>query len=236
MKIETIKNDEKILYPLAKILIRCISSFLDTIILLGIIIGIYYLMKTYSSLSFGEILIISVSIMLIFFFTYHIVIVFFTKGFTLFRWIFKIKLIELIDFKKYFWHLILHDLFIWIHFSLITMILSIMTILKSPNSQENFFTSLFKSNIESDYEAEIIIIKVLYSISAFISICMLVYNCINTGKRSIQDLISWTVMINLNKPTPKNKNHNFAPSKWKQQIESNFHLPGNIDVIKYEFK
>ncbi|WP_033159764.1 RDD family protein [Mycoplasmoides alvi] len=228
MKIRTKINNDKILYSVSKIMIRLLARSFDTILLLGLLIGVYFIITLNKELTFGELVSIEFSVSLVTFFIYFILIPFFTKGFTLFRWIFKIKLIELINRRKYFYHLVIHDLFIWINYMLLILIFSIITATLNKNDQIEFFKSLFVS--ESNVNYVTIIFKVLFSTCGLISIVFLVYNCINSGKRSIQDLISWTVMISIKNPTPEEPNRNIATSEWKK-ITIN-HLPGNINFKK----
>ncbi|WP_202898791.1 hypothetical protein [Mycoplasmoides pirum] len=105
------------------------------------------------------------------------------------------------------------------------LIFSIITACQPIDKQQVFFSSLFSTNENSNYI--VIIFRVLLSIVGIISIIFFIYNCVNNGKRSIQDLMSWTAMISLNKGTPESPVKNSAPSEWKIK-DNNLNLPGNI--------
>lgn len=231
MKIRTVVNNERIIYPLAKAWIRFLTRFLDTVFTLFISIGLYYLVKFINNdnLEFGKIALITVILVWVLMIIYYLIIPYFTKGYTLFRWVFKIKLIELISLQKYFWHLIMHELFLWMHFLLLTLIYVIITISQPLENQQIFFLDLFNlsGSISANQNIAAIIFKVLYSICAIVSIIFLVFSFINSGKRNLQDLISWTAMIAINKPTPQNKNKNINNS-WS--TTKKFNLPGVIDL------
>lgn len=231
MKIRTIVNNERIIYPLAKAWIRFLTRFLDTAFTLLISIGLYYLVRFINNndFEFGRIALITVILMLLLMIIYYLIIPYFTKGYTLFRWVFKIKLIELISLQKYFWHLILHELFLWIHFMILTLIYVIITITQPLDNQQTFFLDLFNLSNSASANQNIvaIIFKVFYSLCAVVSIIFLVFSFINSGKRNLQDLMSWTAMIAINKPTPQNKNKNINNS-WGAPRK--FNLPGVMDL------
>lgn len=231
MKIRTVVNNERIIYPLAKAWIRFLTRFLDTVFTLFISIGLYYLVKFINNndLEFGKIALITIILVFFLMIIYYLIIPYFTKGYTLFRWVFKIKLIELISLQKYFWHLILHELFLWIHFLFLTLIYVIITIAQPLENQQTFFLDLFSlsNNASENQNIAAIIFKVFYSVCAIVSIIFLVFSFINSGKRNLQDLMSWTAMIAVNKPTPQNKNKNINNS-WN--ATKKFNLPGVIDL------
>ena len=228
MQIRTEHKNEKILYPLAKAWVRFIVRCLDSIIVIGIMIGLFFLIKEYASFSFGIEFLLIVILGFLVSFIYFVVVSFFTKGYTLFRWIFRIKLIELIHSKKYFWHLIVHDMLIWMHFGILTLIYAIITACQPVDQQRDFFDALINTRQDSMANTVAIIFKILYSASALTSLIFMIYSFINSGKRSIPDLMSWTAMINLNKPTPQNKNVNVNASGWTP--DKALHLPGSIEI------
>ncbi|WP_027120159.1 RDD family protein [[Mycoplasma] testudinis] len=225
MKIRTEFNNQKMLYPLAMPWTRFFASLLDgiTTVIIGVII--YFLSDL--SKDFTTTIILTIVLGYIVFIVYFLAIPYFTRGYTLFRYLFKIKLIELIDLRKYFYHLFLHDLFVWIHFSTLTLIYMFITISLPAAQQEKFFTDLYNQSPDNTNIVSIVF-RVLYSVAAIISVILLIYTFLRKGNRNLQDLLSWTAMISLNKPTPENKNNNFNPKGWRP-VKPRYHLPGEID-------
>lgn len=87
MKIRTVVNNERIIYPLAKAWIRFLTRFLDTVFTLFISIGLYYLVKFINNndLEFGKIALITIILVFFLMIIYYLIIPYFTKGYTLFR-------------------------------------------------------------------------------------------------------------------------------------------------------
>lgn len=110
MKIRTELNNQKMLYPLTTPLVRFIVRLLDAIIT-GIISVIIYKLVNLTN-NFDITILLTIILSYGVFAIYYLIIPYLTKGYTLFRYIFKIKLIELINIRKYLAHLVVHDLFI----------------------------------------------------------------------------------------------------------------------------
>lgn len=223
MKIRTELNNQKMLYPLTTPLVRFIVRLLDAIIT-GIISFIIYKLVNLSN-NFDITILLTIILSYGVFAIYYLIIPYLTKGYTLFRYIFKIKLIELINIRKYLLHLVVHDLFIWIHFSTLTLIY-VIVVVNLPQNHQQLLQNLFNS--QSSFEVINVVFRILYSLAAIVSIAFLVYSFLRKGKRNLQDLMSWTAVISLSRPTPENIDAKLNPSGWDPKPK--YHLPGEIDA------
>lgn len=223
MKIRIELNNQKMLYPLTTPLVRFIVRLLDAIIT-GIISFIIYKLVSLTK-NFDITILLTIILSYGVFAIYYLIIPYLTKGYTLFRYIFKIKLIELINIRKYLVHLVVHDLFIWIHFSTLTLIYVIIVV-NLPQNHHQLLQNLFNS--QSSFEVINVVFRILYSLAAIVSIAFLVYSFLRKGKRNLQDLMSWTAVISLSRPTPENIDAKLNLNGWNPKPK--YHLPGEIDA------
>lgn len=145
---------------------------------------------------------------LIFFYFY--IIPYVTKGYTIFKKIFKIRLYSNERYLNFFWLIFKHEFllsFFPIIFNIILII--IIGISNDPISVTKFISSInfnedFINSIKNNYAIAIpsFIVKIGYIFSGFLPMFLFFYMWFNKNKKSLQDKMSNTIVYELQEYKP----------------------------------
>ena len=167
-------------------------------------------------------------------FVYFIVLPWVWKGQTFFRKLFKIRMISFGKKNAFFWHLIKHDFFIWIDFSLLILIFMLVLSIcygdQSVNKvlEQNVFIFYSKNYFEKNLGFTIFFWFFRLAMSSFflIDIFILVNTVSNSRFQTICDMKSNTAIVLVS--TAK-KSSSFFPCSSSDDQSAVTDLPGWID-------
>lgn len=160
-------------------------------------------------------------------FLYFVFFPYFFKGRTLFKFLFKIRVIYLNKNKSYyFYHLVKKEFFIWGFISIFNIIISIMDLVFFKN--KSFIEQVYFSDI---YDKLDLIVIIFRSINSALLILFLFINInlfIKSKKRTSLDYISKTAVV-YNSYKPKEITNNK-----KDVTKMHNKLPGIIDLTEID--
>lgn len=198
--------NEKKKYGLASAIRRIITRLLDYLIISIISIGVFLGLtiwivlnknNNYNNTLFSGMFFLGIFLSFCIFFIYFIIIPWRWKGYTIFKKIFKIKTHDLINHKKFFYHLIKKETMLWIIIFIILFIFGIVLFFKNNPLQILNDLILFQFSTNDNKEILLPIFQFLFILSFIPNIIILIHMSVNSKKRAIHDFFSDTCVVYL---------------------------------------
>lgn len=177
------------------------------------------------TLTTGQVSIITVSCLLIIMFVHHIIIPFVTNGYTLFRRIYRIKLVSRHARFAYFTRLIIHDLCLWIHFALLSLIVALICVTLPTTEQDVFLKAMAGAQdpAASDHIQTIALVcQIFYGLCGLLATICFVYGLACNRRQWLTDKLSGTLMIVIS----RGFNESEVTPQTKKPKPAHYPLPG----------
>ncbi|AAB96145.1 RDD family protein [Mycoplasmoides pneumoniae] len=201
----------------AKAKTRALAWLCDTVLLAILLAIIYGISSIFIKEQSSVFLIMTVS-QAVLWLTYFVILPGLWKGKTLFR---ALLGLSLLIFKKRFWNLLVHELFLWVWYSVIFLALAIYFFVNrdDPKILQAFFDNQ-NSNLSW------IFVKILLSVISVLQLVFVVYFCFSSQKQALQDLLSKSFMVQKAIKVKDCK----SELKSTNTIKTHSDLPGDIDL------
>ncbi|MDE5599370.1 MAG: RDD family protein [Ureaplasma sp.] len=133
-------------------------------------------------------------------FFYFCIIPLLTKGLTLFKYVFKIRVWTLERIHSLFFKIFKRELLIWMLFYSFSIVSGI--IIWASNDTNKMIQAILSidNDVNNSFFAWGIFIKIMYAICGIINLVLIVYMLFNNHKLSLQDIISSTFVYDYKKP------------------------------------
>lgn len=168
-------------------------------------------------------------ILFIFSFLYFNVLPFFWKGYTLFKFIFKIRIYSNDNKKSFFWLIFKHEFLIWFLIMILNIIFGIVCTI--TNNPFEIIKYLFNFNIDlsnkdittSVYFGLGVFFKTMYAFTSIVPAILVGYMFFHQKKKAFHDIVSNTFVYNIVPITEKKK-------IVENNVDKTWELPGLNDL------
>lgn len=248
MENKVVKDKKR--YNLASALSRTIVRFLDLLVIIIFLVVIFF--SFFSSLFLNDLqdqntfynieswkIFLFTLVIFLSFFIYFIIVPFLTKGYTLFSWVFKIRIysvsLQIVNEKRkifknihflFFVQIFIREIFVWFVTMFSILVLGVISFFDKKDVI-NFITRFVGSQEENLSNPISIIFSSIFTITALIDLGLIFNVALTSKKKSFTDYISNTVVVKMVETFSSDKN-GVLNLKEKKKPKIKYNLPGEI--------